>query len=171
MKQQPKNLGAPAGSKRWKSDDGSVEIVSTELLFCDATDLGADMMAAVGMPAGMIGVAMRQGFGVNVGEAIGMFARELVGGKLTGYLTRVLANTTLIVRGEGAGTFSMDSREALDKALTGRQKYIAPAVKLALEVSFTGFLDGLALIGIELKNLMPTISPSEDSSQSTIATG
>lgn len=171
MKQAPKNLGASAGSKRWKSDDGSVEIVSTELLFCDATDLAADMMAAVGMPAGMIGVAIRNGFGVNVGEAVAMFARELVSGKLTGYLTRLLANTTLIARGEGAGTFAMNSRDALDKALTGRQKYIAPAVKLAMEVSLTGFLDGFGLIGFDLKKLMPTISPSEDSSQSTSATG
>lgn len=171
MKPAPKNLGASAGSKRWKSDDGSVEIVSTELLFCDATDLLADMMAAIGMPAGMIGVAMRSGFGVNVGEAIAMFARELVGGKLTTYLTRVLANTTMIVRGDGSGTFGMGSRDALDKALTGRQKYIMPAVKLALEVSLMGFLDGFDLIGIDLKKLMPTISTSEDSSQSMSATG
>lgn len=163
----PKNLGASAGSKRWKSDDGSVEIVSTELLFCDATDLLADMGAVIGIPA----AAAQQGRAA-VGEAVAMFAREVIGGRLTGYLTRVLANTTMIARGEGAGTFGMDSRDALDKAFTGRQRYIMPAVKLALEVSFAGFLDGLALIGIKLPK-MPKMAPSsfEDSSQSTSATG
>ena len=58
-------------------------------------------------------------------------------------------------------------------ALTGRQKYIVPAVKLALEVSFSGFLDGLDLIGISLPK-MPAMAapfPSEDSNQSTSATG
>ncbi len=165
--QAPKNLGAAAGSKRWKSDDGTVEIVSTELLFCDATDLLADMMAVIGMPA-----AAARG-GAALGDALAMFAREVVGGRLTGYLTRVLANTTMIARGEGSGTFGMDSRDALDKAFTGRQKYIAPAVKLALEVSFAGFLDGLGLIGISLPKIPPLMvpSPSEDSSQSTSATG
>lgn len=166
MKPAPKNLGASAGSKRWKSDDGSVEIVSTELLFCDATDLLADMGAVIAMP----GAAARGG--AAVGDAIAMFAREVVGGRLTGYLTRVLANTTMIARGDGAGTFGMDSRDALDKAFTGRQKYIAPAVKLALEVSFSGFLDGLSLIGIDLRKMIPKVQlPSEDSSQSMSATG
>lgn len=164
----PKNLGASAGSKRWKSDDGTVEIVSTELLFCDATDLLADMGAVIAMP----GAAAAQGRAA-IGDAIAMFAREVVGGRLTGYLTRVLANTTMIARGEGAGTFAMGSRDALDKAFTGRQKYVVPAVKLALEVSFAGFLDGLGLIGIELPKMPPMVVPfpSEDSSQSTSATG
>lgn len=166
MKPAPKNLGAAAGSKRWKSDDGTAEIVSTELLFCDATDLLADMAAVVGAP----GAAARGG--AAVGEALAMFAREVVGGRLTGYLTRVLANTTLIVRGDGSGTFAMGSRDALDKALTGRQRYIFPAVKLALEVSFSGFLDGLDLIGMDLRAMMRMVPPpSDDSSPSTSATG
>ena len=62
-------------------------------------------------------------------------------------------------------------RDALDKAFTGRQRFIFPAVKLALEVSFGGFLGGLALIGIELPKIPAMTSPSEDSSQSTSATG
>jgi hypothetical protein len=159
-------LGASAGSKRWKSDDGTVEIVSTELLFCDAVDLAADM----GIPLGGPGAMVWQGRAA-LGEAISMFAREVVGGRLVGYLVRVLANTTMIARGDGAGSFAMTGRDALDKAFTGRQRYIFPAVKLALEVTYRGFLDGFALIGLDPPTMPEMTLPSEDSSPSTSATG
>lgn len=168
MSVKPQNLGAQAGKGSWKSDDGQVELVSTELLFCEATDLTADLLAIAG-PAGA-GFAARGGN--SVVDAIAALVRELVSGRLTQYLTRVLANTTMIVRGEGAGAYPLNSRAALDKAFTGRQKYVFPAVKLALEVSLVGFLDGLALIGFDLRTMMTRRElPSEDSSQSTIATG
>lgn len=165
----PRNMGAAAGTGTWKSDDGTVEIVSTELLFCDATDLTADLLAIAG-PAGA-------GFTTRGGrdriDAVAALAREVVGGRLTSYLTRILANTTLIVRGDGAGTYPLNTKDALNKAFTGRQKYVFPAVSLAMEVSLVGFLDGLALIGFDLRGMMTTTveSPSEDSSQSTSATG
>ncbi len=161
-----KNMGTTAGQKTWRSDDGSVEIISTELLFCDATDLLADMTALVA-PAG--GAAQRGR--IMVGDALALFARELMSGKLTSYLERLLKRTTLIARGDGAGTYDLKGKDALNNAFTGRQKYIFPAVTLALEVSFSGFLDGLGLIGFDPKALMAKISPSEDSSQSTSATG
>lgn len=170
----PKNLGTAAGSKSWKSEDGAVEFVSTELLFCDATDLLADMMAAMG-PAGG---AWQAGTGGTPqarmavrGEAVAMLAREVSAGRLTSYLVRVLAGTTMIVRGDGAGNYDLKNREALNRAFTGRQRYAFPAVKLALEVNFQGFLDGLGLIGVDMSKLTTKDSPSEDSSPSTSATG
>lgn len=164
------NLGTAAKVDRWKSDDGQVEIVSTELLFCDATDLTADLLGI----AGPAGAGFAAGGGGGRVEAIAALARELTGGKLVGYLTRVLANTSLIVRGAGAGNYSLRTRAELDTAFTGRQQFIFPAVALALEVSLTGFLDGLVLIGFDLRTMMATTkaeSPSEDSSPNTSATG
>ncbi len=65
----------------------------------------------------------------------------------------------------------MASRSAIDKAFIGRAQFIPAAVKLAMEVNFKSFLDGIKLIGIDLNP--PTTSPSssEDSDQSTSATG
>lgn len=144
----------------------NVEIHCVELPFCDATDLLADLMAIVAPAGGDFNAGM-----AHAGDALGRIAREIVGGALTRYLTRLLATTTMIVKGEGGGRFDLiDSKDALNRAFTGRQKFIYPAVKLALEVNFKGFLDGLALIGIKIPKLMPA-PPSADSSQSTTATG
>lgn len=144
----------------------NVEIHCAELLFCDATDLLADLTAIIAPAAGDF-----QGGMAHAGDALGRIAREIIGGALTGYLTRLLATTTMIVKGEGGGKFDLlDSKDKLNRAFTGRQKFIYPAVKLALEVNFKGFLDGLALIGMKIPKLMP-VPPSEDSSQSTTATG
>lgn len=151
-----------------------MEFVSTEMLFCDATDLGADLMAAMGRAAGAWlagGAKGSPGAGVLVrSEALQMVALEVVGGRLTSYLARILATTTMLVRGEHAGKFDLKDRAALDRAFTGRQKYIFPAVKLALEVSLGGFLDGLKLIGIKLPTMTMEESPSdsEDSAPSTL---
>lgn len=144
----------------------NVEIHSTELEFCDATDLLTDMTAVIGPAAGAA-----QGGMANVGEAIAMFAREVVGGRLTGYLTRLLKCTTVIVKGDNAVKVSLlDSRDKLNKAFTGRQQMIFPAVKLALEVSFADFLGGLALVGLDMEKIKTLLS-SGDSSPSTSATG
>ncbi len=139
----------------------SVEFVTTQLPFCDATDLLADMSAVVAPTGGlyMSGYADR-------GEAIGKLAKEYVGGRLTALLQRLLAGTTINVRGDGKVDL-IDSREKLDAAFTGREAFVFPAVKIALEVNFKGFLGGLALIGLKI----PKLSHSEDSSQSTSATG
>jgi hypothetical protein len=165
VKAPPQNIGTMAGKSTWKSEDGTVEIHSTELLFCDATDLFADLTAVIG-PAG---AGFARG-GAQLGDAIAMFAREVVGGRLVSYLTRVLASTSMVVRGDGAGNYSLGNRAALDKAFTGRQKFVFPAVKLALEVSLSGFFQGFALIGFDPAAMMGRTS-SEDSSQSTSATG
>lgn len=140
----------------------NVEFYSTELLFCDATDLLADMSAVIAPAGGAWNTAV-----ANRGDAIAMFAREVSNGRLTSFLARVLSGTTMMVRGAGAGTFDLGSRDGLNNAFTGRQKFAFPAVKLALEVSFKGFLDGLALIGLKI----PTQSTSGDSNPSTSATG
>lgn len=161
----PKNVGSVAGKGAWKSEDGNVELYSTELLYCDAADLFADLAAVIG-PAGGAWTAGN----ANRGDALAMFAREVVGGRLVSYLVRVLAGTIMIVRGEGAGNYPLNSRDALNKAFTGRQKYSLPAVKLALEVSMGGFFVGLPLIGIDPAAMMSQ-SLSEDSSPSTTVTG
>lgn len=139
----------------------SVEFTTTEIEFCDATDLLTDMSAVVAPTGGLYlgGYADR-------GEAIGKLAKEFVGGRLTALLQRLLACTTVSIRGEGKVDL-LDSREKLNAAFSGRKAFVFPAVKIALEVNFKDFLDGLALVGIKI----PTLSPSEDSSQSTSATG
>jgi hypothetical protein len=167
---QPKNLGASAGSKRWKSDDNSVEIVSTELMPCDALDLLADISGVVA-PAAGLAMAWKTGVG-NIGASLQQLTEQLAGGRLTSYLPRLLAGSTLIARGQGAGNFGMADRAAFNKAFMGRTQFIAPAVKLAVEVNYTSFLDGVKSIGIDL---MPTTmtapSSSEDSDPSTTDIG
>lgn len=142
-----------------------VEFSCTEMQFCDAVDLLADMTAVVG-PAGggYIGGALSRGI------AVGEFAKEVAGGKLTSFLSRVLSTTTMIDKGAKLKVDLLDSREKLNTAFTGRAKFVFPAVKLALEVSFKDFLDGLRLIGWKLPT-MPTQSGSADSSPSTSVTG
>lgn len=141
----------------------NVELVSTELGFCDATDLLADMLAVIA-PAG----GQYQGGMASRGEAVGLIARELIGGRLSGYLVRMLSGTSMIVRGEGAMNLTLNSKANLDKAFAGRKKYAIAAVKQAVEVNYKDFLDGLALIGMTLPEMA---RPSETSSQSTTATG
>lgn len=166
---------AAAGKGSWVAEDRSVEFFSTEMLFCDAMDLGADLMAAMGRAAGAWiagGAKGAPGAGILVrGEAVQMIAMEVVGGRLTSYLARILATTMMIVRGEHAGKFDLKDRAALDRAFTGRQKFVFPAVKLALEVSLGGFLDGLKLIGIDLPTMTTekeSPSDTEDSAPSTL---
>lgn len=144
--------------------DESVTLHSTELEFCAATDLLADMTMVAGPAIG----AWKDG-SVNKGEAIAMLARELVGGRLSAHLTRLLACTTLIAKDgdKPMKVENLDSREKLNKAFTGRQKYIGAAVKLALEVSFVDFLGALALAGLPIPNL----SSSESSTQTTTDIG
>jgi hypothetical protein len=162
---------APAGSNKWVSEDRTVEIVSTEMLFCDATDLGTDLLAAMGQAAGAWmagGTPGAAGAGLLVrGEAMQMIAAQVSSGRLTSYMARLLATTTMIVRGDNAGVHHLKDREALNRAFTGRQKYIFPAVKLALEVSLGGFLDGAKLIGIKIPTMTTDPSLSEDSDQNT----
>lgn len=153
-----------SGGRRTRTEafDG-VELICTEMEFCDAVDLLADMTAVIAPAGGAYvgGVASR-------GIALGEFAKEVAGGKLTKFLTRVLATTTMIVRAEKLKVDLLDSRDKLNQAFSGRPKFVFPAVKLALEVNFKDFLDGLGLIGLKL----PTAaSGSEDSSPSTSATG
>jgi len=166
-------LGAHAAHKKWTSEDGTIEFVSTELLYCDAQDLLADMVASMGQAAGAWFAGQggsRQAMLAVRGEAAGMLAREVAGGKLTSYQTRLLASTTMFVRGDGAGRFELGSRDGLNKAFTGRKKYAFPAIKLATEVNFAGFLDGLAMIGIDLREAVmieaeqPKPDPAEESS-------
>lgn len=139
----------------------SVDFVTTQLPFCDATDLLADMSAVVAPTGGLY-----MGGYADRGEAIGKLAKEFIGGRLTALLTRLLAGTTMNVRGEGKVDL-IDSREKLDLAFSGREAFVFPAAKFALEVNFKGFLDGIGLIGLKI----PKLSPSEDSSQSTSTTG
>lgn len=140
----------------------NVELVSTELGFCDATDLLADMLAVIA-PGG----SAYQGNIASRGEAVGLIARELIGGRLSGYLVRMLSGTSMIVRGEEAMNITLSSKANLDKAFAGRKKYAPAAVKLAVEVNYKDFLDGLGLIGMKWKEEIP----SETSSPSTTATG
>lgn len=139
----------------------SVEFVTTQLPFCDATDLLADMTSIIAPNGGSYlgGYAAR-------GEALGQIAKEFVGGRLTALLARLLASTTMNVKGDGKVDL-IDSREKLDEAFTGREMFVPFAVKAALEVNFKGFLAGLALVGLKI----PKLPPSADSSQSTNATG
>lgn len=136
-----------------------VEIHSVELEFCDAADLLPELLAIVA-PAGGVANGM-----LNIGEAVGAMARELVGGRLTALMPKVLAATSVLI--PGVGLIDLTSRENLNRALSGRKKFIFPVMKLALEVSFADFLDGLKLVGITI----PTLSPSADSDPSTNATG
>jgi len=153
----------------------NIELISTELEFCAATDLLADMGAAVA-PAG---ASLYEKYATR-GEALGVLAREVAGGRLTAFLVRLLAGTTMIVReGKGEKIELLASREKLNEAFNGRKKYVFPAVKLALEVSFADFLDGLKLVGIAIPKVptpkvpTPTMTPSsfEDSIPSTDGTG
>lgn len=138
-----------------------------EMEFCDAVDLFTDMTAAIAPSAGALvgGIASR-------GLALGEIAKEVAGGKLTAYLARVLATTTLIVPSEKLKVELINSREQLNKAFTGRAKLIYPAVKLALEVSFKDFLDDewLSLLGLKIPTKTTESSP-EDSSPSMSAIG
>ncbi len=147
----------------------NIELISTELEFCAATDLFAEMSAAIA-PAGG---SYYEG-GTTRGEALGLLAKEVAGGKLTAFLARLLAGTTIIVREEKLKVELLDSREKLNEAFRGRKKYAFAAAKLALEVSFADFLDGLKLVGIVIPKVpTPTMtrSSSEDLSQSTDAIG
>lgn len=137
------------------------DIHTTELEFCDATDLWADLLAALGGAGG----AYAEG-AVNGGEALGRIAKEVAAGGLVRFLARVLARTTVIFKGD-AKVELLDSREKLNQAFTGRQKFAFHAVKLALEVNFKDFLDGLESIGLKI----PRPSLSAVSPPSTAATG
>lgn len=159
---------SPIEVKTLKVDD-EVEIHSSTMEFCDATDLFNDIMAAVGGGGG----GFMAGYG-NRGESLAAIAKELAGGRLTAYLARILSCTTVIVRGEHKCKVELiNSREKLNAAFTGRSKYVFPAVKLAVEVNYSGFLDGLKSIGIDpLKGIAGTTeSPSDDSNPSTESTG
>jgi hypothetical protein len=139
----------------------SATFLTSQLPFCDATDLLADISAAVAPTGGMYlgGYADR-------GEALGKLAKDFIGGRLSALLQRLLAGTTMTVRGVG-NVDLIDSRDKLDLAFTGREAFVFPAVRFALEVNFKGFLDGIGLIGLKI----PKLSPSEDSSPSTSTTG
>ena len=157
-----KTQTAPRKTKSETIED--IQIHSVELDFMTATDLLPDLLAIIGPAAG---VEKGQ---ITYGEAAAAVSYALVGGKLTALLPRILCGTSMIIPGEGQ--FDLVSREAINKALTGRKKFIFPLVKIALEVSFADFLGGLALIGIKLPKLPTrTPSPSEDFSPSTSATG
>lgn len=142
-------------------EGASVEFITSQLPFCDATDLLTDMSSVIAPGAGLY-----MGGYADRGEMLGKIAKEYVGGRLTGLLSRLLAGTTMTVRGDGKVDL-IDSREKLDLAFTGREALVFPAVRFALEVNFKGFLGGIALIGLKI----PTLFRSEDSSQSTTATG
>lgn len=159
------NLGMPATKRTWKSDDGSVEIYSSELPPCDALDLLAEISGIITPAAGAVH-AWKTGSG-GLGASLQMLTEQLTGGRLTSYLPRLLAGTTLLARGEGAGNYGMASRDAINKAFIGRAKLMAPAVQLAMEVNFKSFLDGMKLIGIDLKTPTTSQSTSEDSDLST----
>jgi hypothetical protein len=142
--------------------EGGVEIHSTELEFCDATDLMTDIIATVAPAAGsyQAGIA-------HMGDAAGLICRELASGRLTTYLARVLAGTTIFIKEEKLRVDCINSRDKLNKAFSGRQKLVAPAVELAWEVSFKDFLGVLAELSAKIQKL----SPSAASSESTESTG
>lgn len=136
-------------------------IFSVELDFETATDLLPELLSVIG-PGG--GAAQ---FGIShIGEAIGMMATALCGGRLKALLPRILAGTTIVFAGDAKYELAK-GWPALNAAFTGRKQYAIAPVKLALEVNFRDFLDGFALAGIQL----PTASPIEDSNPSTSATG
>lgn len=143
--------------------DSDVSIMTMELDVCDSLDLIAEIVGPVApsMSAWNTGRA-------DMGEAMGMLSRELTGGSLTRHLVSLLKCTTVIVKSEKLKVELLDSREKLNQAFAGRQKYLASAVKLAMEVSLSDFLDGLKLIGMKIPSLAP---PSEDSTPSTSVTG
>lgn len=147
-------------SKTLKIED--VTLISTELDVCTSLDLIADVMG----PLAPAGGAWTSGQAANAGEAVGMIAREMVGGTLTKHLITVLSCTTLTA--PQLKIDCIDSREKLNQAFAGRQKFLLPAVKLAVEVSLAGFLDGLELIGMKKPNLAQSFA---DSKTSTDATG
>lgn len=142
-----------------------VELRSTELETCDALDLFADMMPFLAPTHGHYTEGT-----INAGEALGNLAREFTGGGLVKHLLRLLACTTLHDK-EGKGSkveLIGESREKMNLAFGGRGKLLVPAVKLALEVSFKDFLEGLALAGLKLPKIL---SPSATSIPSTPDTG
>ena len=96
----------------------SVEFVTTQLPFCDATDLLSDMTAIIAPTGG----AYLGGYAAR-GEALGGIAKEFVGGRLTALLSRLLAGTTMNVRGDGKVDL-IDSRAKLDEAFTGREAFL-----------------------------------------------
>lgn len=153
-------------AKRTKKDSVqhggmSAEFICTQLDYCDATDLWTDILAVVAPAA-----AGFRGNILSAGVALGEVAKEFSGGKLTQYLTRLLAGTTMTVKGDGKVDL-IDSRAKLDEAFTGREAFVPFAVKQALEVNFKGFLDGLDLAGIKIQ----TLFRSADSTPSTSDTG
>src|SRR5262245_20256111 len=107
------------------------------------------MMAVLGLAGG----AYEEG-ALNRGDVLGLTGKELTGAQLPKFPGRLLACTTLVGGGEGKSG-RIGSLEKLNRAFTGRQRFVFPAVKLALEVSFKDFLDGLVLIGAKI----PTLSP------------
>lgn len=141
-----------------------VDIISMELEFCDAADLLPDLVAALG-PAGG---SFKDGES-SMGEALGMLADRFTKGNFTGYLGRLLAATTIIDKESkpAVKVEFLDTREKLNAAFTGRGKLVPVAVKLALEVSFKDFLDGLVLAGLKI----PKLSPSADSPTTTTDIG
>lgn len=143
--------------------DSDVTILTMELDVCDSLDLIAEIMGplAPSMSAWNTGRA-------DMGEAMGMLGRELTGGSLSKHLVSLLKCTTVTVKSEKLKVELLDNREKINQAFAGRAKYLPAAVKLAMEVSLADFLDGLKLIGLKIPTLAP---PSEDSTQSTSATG
>ena len=139
--------------------DSDVTIISSELDVCDALDLIADIMGPIAPAMGSYHTGRAE-----MGEAVGMISRELTGGALTRNLTRILKCTTVVIKSANLKVDLIDSREKLNQAFAGRQKYLPSAVKLAVEVSLADFLDGLKLIGLK----MPT--PGQDFGDSTLST-
>lgn len=138
--------------------DADVTIMSTELDVCDSLDLIAEIMGplAPSMSAWNTGRA-------DAGEAFGMLGRELTGGALSKHLVSLLKLTTVTVKSEKLKVEFLDSRDKMNAAFAGRQKHLPAAVKLAMEVSLSDFLDGLKLIGLKIPTLAPPSDPSTPS--------
>jgi hypothetical protein len=123
------------------------QVITTELEFMDAADLVPELTAVLAP-----GYAAAGGDDSSIGKAIANMAMALTGGKLTALLPRLLKGTTVIVPDEGGKLVKIDLTEprALNRAFTGRKKLAMGVVKLALEVNFRDFFDGVDLAGLTI---------------------
>ncbi len=119
-------------------------VISTELEFMDAADLVPELTAILAP-----GYAAAGASDASIGQAIASMAMALTGGKLTALLPRLLKGTTVVVPDEGDKLVKIDliDPRALNRAFTGRKKLAMGVVKLALEVNFRDFFDGVDLAG------------------------
>lgn len=129
-----------------------VKVTTVELDVMTATDMLPELLSAI---APAYGAA--QG-GAALGDALAKLAAAMCGGKLSGFLPGVLAGTSMVVPDE-AGKLTnrvLSDRKSINAAFAGRKKLLFPVVRLAVEVNFQDFYEGLLAVVPEAAAQSPT---------------